>query len=125
MTDNKLDVTVMLLGSGQPQYLDHRKQVRTHLIETGIKNVVIMEEETDKLEDISLDDKFRRITNEQNPEALFSIRAHRWMELHLSLVGFAVNIMKEVLTRDLGFLPRKVTVGMRQLHISQVLYQKC
>ncbi|MGC1931049.1 MAG: hypothetical protein WA667_18930 [Candidatus Nitrosopolaris sp.] len=68
MTDNKLDVTVMLLGSGQQQYLDHRKQVRTQIIESGIKNVVIMEEETDKLEDISLDDKFRRITNEQNPE---------------------------------------------------------
>jgi hypothetical protein len=53
MTDNKLDVTVTLLGSGQQQYLDHRKQVRSQLIKSGIKDVVIMEEETDKLEDIS------------------------------------------------------------------------
>jgi hypothetical protein len=78
MTDNKLDVTVMLLGSGQQQYLDHRKQVRSQLIKSGIKDVVIMEEETDKLEDISLDDKFRRITNEHNPElyiAFFHKRA--------------------------------------------------
>jgi hypothetical protein len=90
MTDNKLDVTVMLLGSGQQQYLDHRKQVRSQLIKSGIKDVVIMEEETDKLEDISLDDKFRRITNEHNPELYIAFFHKGALQINLTNSVFAM-----------------------------------
>lgn len=73
---SSLDIILMLLGSGQQQYLKHREEVRTHLLEDGIKKVIIMEEEMDKLKDISLDDKFHRIIEEQNP-ALYIAFFHK------------------------------------------------
>jgi hypothetical protein len=61
---NSLNVSLMLLGPGE--CIGYREQVRIELIEMGIKRVILMEEEIDKLKDISLDDKFHRIVDEED-----------------------------------------------------------
>jgi hypothetical protein len=66
---NFLDTVVMLLGSGEKQPLEFRKKDRDELVEKGFKKIIIMEESTDKeYEDISLDDKLRRIIQEFDPD---------------------------------------------------------
>jgi hypothetical protein len=62
---NSLNVGLMLLGPGERK--DYREQIRIELIERGITRVILMEEEIEKLKDISLDDKFHRIIEEKNP----------------------------------------------------------
>jgi hypothetical protein len=62
---NSLNVSLMLLGPGE--CIRYREQVRIELIEMGFKRVILMEEEIDKLKDISLDDKFHRIIDEKDP----------------------------------------------------------
>jgi hypothetical protein len=62
---DSLNVGLMLLGPGERK--DFREQVRIELIERGITRVILMEEEIEKLKDISLEDKFHRIIEEKNP----------------------------------------------------------
>jgi hypothetical protein len=68
------DVKIMLLGSGQTEYLQLRKKVRDELkSENGFNNVMIMEETATEDKDITLDDKLRRIITEINPDLYIAI----------------------------------------------------
>jgi hypothetical protein len=67
------NIKLMLLGSAESKPLLHRINVKDDLIKIGYKEVIIMENEGDRLTDKSLDDKFRRITDESMPDLIIAM----------------------------------------------------
>jgi hypothetical protein len=122
---DSLNVGLMLLGPAERK--DYREQVRIELIERGITRVILMEEEIEKLKDISLDDKFHRIIEEKNP-TLFIAFFHNGVRMDESLSrldGCVVNIVHQPLTKNLKFLLRKTMIYLKQLHIFRVYCNEC
>lgn len=67
------NITIMLLGSAESKSLKHRQTIRDELTKLDFKNIIIMEEIDSEDTDKSLDDKFRRITNEYDPNFFIAI----------------------------------------------------
>jgi hypothetical protein len=118
----------MLLGPGE--YIDYRKKVRIELIEMGITGVILMEDEIDKLKDISLDDKFHRIINEKNP-SLFIAFFHNGARMDgviFELGWLCCKYPATALNQKLKFLTEKnCDLSKRTPYISSMLQRvlKC
>jgi hypothetical protein len=97
----------MLLEPGE--CIEYRKQIRIELIEMGITGVILMEEEIDKLKDITLDDKFHRIIDEKTP-SLFIAFFHngvRWDGVTFELGWLCCKYRATDLNQKLKILTEK------------------
>ena len=86
------NITMMLLGRGEGQFLKLRKETKKKLIETGFKDekIIIMEDFKNEPTDLSFENKFRRILKKHKP--------------HLFIAFFHKKQRMDGVTFELGWL---------------------